>query len=1014
MTPGATFSRFFSQCSLALLLAASAVASSGQVNVRTLGGGRLAPTGPDSGFVDGDSLQASQFNQPGGLALDATGNLYVADTGNGAVRKLNVLNNRASTLLEGLDRPVALAANSRNELLVLTAGDGVVWKIDRFGTVSPQFEGLQDPGALAIDGSDKLYVTDASGRLFRINPSTGISTMLAEGLNAPAGLAVLGSGLVAVSESGANRIVFIHPDTGQRVTQIGSGTAGFRDGTFARAMFDQPEGIALAPNGSLVIADRGNHRVRLVGTDGGVTTLYGISPDRWEGPECLNCNPVILPGWFDGTAEFSEAREPVAVTVATDGTVYTSEAFYHLVREVTGSDLTAGGTGTDEEFDRPVELPVISPEWGYFPLGHNIRVINPNTNAFFQNGVYYTTDGTDPNTNSLQVTLSEGVGTIPWRETLRDLRSLRLRAFVGGQFSEVTGGRASPVNEIGITRNLTAGPGSTMVVPISVTLRESTLLQSLQFRVEIAPTTPGTPEISKQLRALPISGQDFIPVVTSSRSEGVSRLSALPYSAGLARGLAITFIGTNANFSVSEQAVVSMLAVPIPESARIGDRYTISLLSPSGTSDGAQASVTLQPMPNREIVVASVRYDVGDSSPASWYQADVPSDQEPGFGFGDLRLDNSDVNNAFSAALGVRVPYLFTDLYDALDAYPPDSAGTVGGDGLIRFLDWQLILLRSLQLEPTAWSRSWIAGKRVPTDRPVALANSPASSLNSTTVGPGWIRDAVITSESASYVSTGVATEVPIYVTVHEGLRLAGLAFRATLSPNLDAPAISTPLEFVPSPGLPTPVQSLGLSPDVLLCGWPLAPNHAFDPPIEGKRLLGHIRFVVPVAARPGQSYTLRFANADGSPDLSTQYEFETRSASVWVRVPAPGPESVISDEWKSHFFGNPATVPDEEDADSDGRSNLEEYLAGTDPIRPDSQFRLEVTSGSAADGAVLLQWPTIPGRLYTLEQKTELESSDWTPVLQDFQGNGRMKQTRPPGGPDHSSFYRLLIKLEP
>jgi hypothetical protein len=263
-------------------------------------------------------------------------------------------------------------------------------------------------------------------------------------------------------------------------------------------------------------------------------------------------------------------------------------------------------------------------------------------------------------------------------------------------------------------------------------------------------------------------------------------------------------------------------------------------------------------------------------------------------------------------------------------------------------------------------------------------------------------------------VSTGVATEVPIYVTVHEGLRLAGLAFRATLSPNLDAPAISTPLEFVPSPGLPTPVQSLGLSPDVLLCGWPLAPNHAFDPPIEGKRLLGHIRFEVPVAARPGQSYTLRFANADGSPDLSTQYEFETRSASVWVRVPAPGPESVISDEWKSHFFGNPATVPDEEDADSDGRSNLEEYLAGTDPIRPDSQFRLEVTSGSAADGAVLLQWPTIPGRLYTLEQKTELESSDWTPVLQDFQGNGRMKQTRPPGGPDHSSFYRLLIKLEP
>ena len=72
--------------------------------------------------------------------------------------------------------------------------------------------------------------------------------------------------------------------------------------------------------------------------------------------------------------------------------------------------------------------------------------------------------------------------------------------------------------------------------------------------------------------------------------------------------------------------------------------------------------------------VTEARYLVGDSSPATWYNAaQIDANGILHRGFGDGVVDNSDVNIAFSAALGVRVPYLQTDLFDAMDAFPEDT-----------------------------------------------------------------------------------------------------------------------------------------------------------------------------------------------------------------------------------------------------------------------------------------------------------------------------------------------------
>ena len=1005
--PSQSFRRFLV---IGLALLACAANAFAQITVRTLGGGRTSPTGSDAGFVDGNTLQTSQFNAPFGAAVDAAGNIYIADRNNGSIRKLDVAGNRASTLIAGLDQPVALAFAENNDLYVLTQGDGLIRKLDRFGNVSFIRARLFSPTALAVADNNVLFVTESSG-VVRIDGTTDTQVTIKNGLGQASGIAVLDSGLIAVSDAGNHRILFLNPDNGSTVSQVGVGTAGFRNGSVANALFNQPHQLAKAPNGSLLVADRGNHRVRSIGTDGSVTTLYGIDPSLWEGPQCLTCNPIILPGWFDGPAEFAEAREPVGIAVSKDGKLYVTELFYHLVREITVPGLTAG-SGGGSGANNVVLPPIISPDSGYFPSGHQISVRNPNTNAFFSNAIYYTTDGSDPNTNSARLQLTNNFGVISWREAARDLTSLRIKAFVGANVSGIVSGRPAVLNEIGVTRPISGGPGSTVVVPLVVNLRPGDQLKSLQFRVEAKPELNSTPMVPELFRPLSISSNDFIRVVTSSESSGSSAFNAAAYTAGSTRGLALTFIGTNANVTVKNFAVVAMLAVPIPPTAPLGSRYTIQVLNPSGTSDGAEAAVTLSPMAPRTITVAEVSYLAGDSSPATWYNADQQS-----LGFGEGGLSNNDVNNAFAASLGARVPYPFSDLFNAMDVFPPDSSAGAGGDGLIRFLDWQITLERSLGLDSARWVRTWTTnGVRVA--RSVLAggsANLRAETLNAKSRNGTWRRQALVTAIPQENVQPGATVNMPIYASVASGYRLAGLAFRATISPEPSAPAVQRPVRFVGASGLPDPIQSTGSSPNVLLCGWPLVPTPSFNPALQNIRLLGYIQFTVPTTAQAGQCYTLRFANADGSPDLQTQYELESRPASVWVKSVAQHPPETISDEWRAYFFGSldAEAGTANSDPDHDGMTNLAEYMAGTNPNDAQSRLRFETATYNQAKRALVLRWLTAPGKTYRVEASPDIQTSNWSVIAAGIQGDGEFQEWAHENSTSSARFYRLRLDPE-
>lgn len=966
--------------------------ASAQVTVTTVGGGPITPEGPANGFINGPTLQESQFNHPAGCALDSLGFLYVADRDNGQVRRLDLPGDRAWTHLSGLSAPVALVFDGADNLYVACRGDGTVRKFDKFINPIAIHTGLGDLTAIALDGSTNVYVTSLTGTIQRITPSGQISTVF-NGLIQPRGIAIMDSGLLAVSEEHAIRLVDIATTTWHYLS--GTNAPGFTNGPAYLAKFDQPRQIAKAPNGSLVVADYANHRVRVVTTNGLTTTLYGVSPTNWVSD---------YPGWEDGSTDYVEAREPLGIAVDPKGVVYTTEGFYHIVRRVTGAGLeggTGGGPGGGDGGTNEVVVippPTFSPTSGYYPMGQRITVTSPFAD------VRYTLDGTTPTTNSLRLSMTNNQGIITWRETLKDLTALRLRVFNGTNASDVVGGVPSPRNEIGVTRDVQAGIGASAVVPVVMNLKPDQRLRSVQFRVEMAPN-PGTQTmIPDLLRVLPVSTNDFIRVVTTSDSAGSATFHSSSYRIGDARGVAISFIGTNANFTLERFGVVAMLSIPVPPQANVGDSYRIKVLEVSGTADGVEAPVEPELMTVRNLVVANLPYVVGDSALAGWYNAGD-------FGSGDLK--NNDVNHAFTASFGVRVPHPLSDLFNAMDAFPEDQPGQAGGDGQIRYLDWQLILQRSLRLQTDNWQRVWSpGGVRLPARH--ELPSSAAVPAESGTLLPGsvWARPALLGATAIERALPNTVVELPVYVRLAADATLAGMQFKATVAALGTSPDLVEAVQFVPEAGVPMPRSVDGLALNQVACAWNLGD---FDPPLAGDTVLGYLRVKLPVHAPIGRAYEVQFSYADGSPDLHTQYDFESLAASIWVHADAVAATPPVSIEWQTHFFGNPAAAPAAPgaDPDGDGEPNWAEYAAGTHPLDARSRLALEAQPADAtglSGAGFRLRWLSAPGKTYTVECTSELSNRDWNVVARDIPGTGAWLDLLDTNLQHPAQYYRLRL----
>lgn len=976
----------------------------------TLTGGPSQISPPYFGFEDGNTFSIAQFNVPSGIALNGSGNtLFVADRANNAIRKITDLGNTANsqtiTILgaaDGINSPIAVALDGAANLYVLNRGNGnngTIQQFDQFGDlIAVRAANLVNATALALDGSTNLYVTVNGNSVVRISPfATNTVGVIAAAGTSLRGITVLDNGLLALTDGGNHGILVLNPANGVATNFTGFNGVGDKFGTRANAKFNGPEMIAKAGGGFLVVADGGNHRVKVVDPLGTVTNLYGVASTHWY------TGPGAFPGWWDGTVCTTdqvgcpEGRQPFGVLVAGNGDVYSTETYYHLIRKSTSTGLTGpsgGGGGTNVV---TVVAPTITPNTGYFPMGRIITVNSPNPD------VHYTTDGTTPTQNSPTVPMNGNTGFIRWASATNDLTFLRVRAFIGTNASVTTSGQSATTNSVGVPAGLSdsllAGVGSKIVVPVVADLRTNDQVKSYIFRVEVTPNG-GAPMISDQFDALSVTSNDFIRVVTAAKEGAIGNFNVQPYSIGTTRGLSITAIGTNANMSFQFYGIVAMVAIPIPTTAQVGQTYSVSVLNSSATSDGGQTAVAFPPKPPMTIIVTNVPYTVGDSAVGGWYNAGD---------FGNRELDNADVNNAFYAATGLRIPYTFSDVYDSMDAWPQDDFEFLGGDGELTFLDWQVTLQRALRLDPSNWQRAWSFGGDRTNASTTLVPGGVSDSAAESFVGSPWHRAALVGARPVGNVNPGALVSVPVYLRTDSSTRVKGFQFRCMITPDNGGPSLLASPSFVSAAGVGGPTQGSS-QPNDLACGWSLDTVN-FGP--HGSNYLGTVRFTMPLNAALGHTYTISFANAGGALNLQTPYNFETKQASIAVGVPAAPVTDITSDEWKTYFFGS-TTAPEAApglDGDQDGVPNWSEYIAGTSPTDINSRLHFDSTSSQVVNNQrqVNLSWLSAPGKTYEILGGSTPGSANGS-VLGTVIGDGTVKQFTDTN-PGSSRFYRLRVQ---
>ena len=959
------------------------------------------------------------FNSPAGIALNSSGSLlFIADYNNNVIEELNLANNQTIDYLDssrGILNPVDVALDGSDNLYVLnqgTGGNGSILKFDIFGnTILTNAAGLANPTAMTFDTSGNILVTELKGavQMFSAGGSNTIATVTNAGVQLQ-GIAIFNDGTLAVSDAGNHVIWQINPLS--KAVSLFTGqinSPGTNFGPTNLAKLNQPHRIAHATGDLLVTADSGNNRIVIVNRSGAITnSLNSTNATVWFG--------VTGDPYANSSPQFVPMVSPVGVAIGTGGGVFTSETYYNNIRELltTGLSLPGGGGGGGSGTNIVVLPPIMTPNSGYYPMGQTILVNSTVPEVF------YTTDGTDPTTNSTPVSITGNIGYIHWYSSTNDLTSLRVKSFLNGTNSSVTvSGQPAFYGTIGVPQyyttnssdftaantTLPAGIGSTVVIPVICNLATNEQIQSYQFRLEIAPLNNVNTPVILPLSIYPTN--DFVPLVTAAQGGSMASNTFATYTLGVTNGLVDFALGNGTHTLFHNYAVIALLEVQIPYTASEGDTYALNVLWPSATSDGYNTPVSLTSMPPMTILVTNIPYTVGDSASTfnTWYNAGT---------FGDSNLDNSDVNQAFDAASGMRLPYSFSDVFNAMDAYPPDTTGLAGGDGQIRFLDWITILNRSLRLDTNNWSREWSAGGNLinsTTSLVVshALSGPTAKSLIQTNSPWPWYRQVLLGAVSVGNASPNSTVYVPVYAKLAEGSSLSGLQFRAVVTPQNGAPALTTAPQLMPASGVNSPLLTHSFKAGETAFGWELG---SFNYASRSSNFLGWISFNVPTNAATGHSYQVMLLNADGAPSPTNQYDFETRSATVAVNTTAPS-TSICSDEWKIHFFGsttNPAAA-DNADPDGDGIPNWMEFLAGTDPTNPQSKLQLATPAITARKGQsqVSINWLTAPGRAYALQWNSNLIGGTWN-TLATVSGSGSVTNYPDLNPTVSTRYYRLFV----
>ena len=375
----------------------------------------LAGTPGVSGTSDGTG-SAAQFNNPSGVAVDSSGNVVVADTGNNTIRKITpsgqVITLAGSPGAFGyadgtgsgaqFGGPIGIAVDSSLNIYVSDAYSHTIRKVTSGGVVStlagsPYVSGFADgngsgalfnsPGGLAVDASGNLYVADTLNNTIRkVTPSGQVTTFAGSptvfgafdgnGLNAtfnlPGAVAVDGAGNVVVADTYNATLRMISPNRDVITLSGSTRTSGFSDGAGTVAKFNFPSGVAVDGNGNVYVADTGNHTIRKeVWTV--VSTVAGSAPK-------IGVPAAYIGYGFYVSTPYGAYNYPTGIAVDASGNVFSTDTQNQIILKngilFAGTILQRGnqdGTGSGAYFNFPQGIVIDS--------GTNLYVADTRNNS---------------------------------------------------------------------------------------------------------------------------------------------------------------------------------------------------------------------------------------------------------------------------------------------------------------------------------------------------------------------------------------------------------------------------------------------------------------------------------------------------------------------------------------------------------------------------------------------------------------------------------------------------------
>jgi uncharacterized protein (TIGR03437 family) len=355
-------------------------------HITTIAGNGFPGFGGDSG-----AARDAALNGPEGVALDASGNIYIADTQNYRVRRVavdgtiatvagvgngNVFGDNGNATAAGLVLPTSVAVDRLGNLYIADFGNSRIRVVSPAGTISTAVGSskgipladlenavsvvLNGPTGVAVDFAGNIYFTEGSigtgtglaqgdFRIWKVSPEivltvfagTGDASYSGDGaasasaqLNNPTALALDAEGNLYIADARNHRVRRVTPG-GVITTVAGNGNPGFSGdgGPAAKAQLSSPQGVAVDAAGYIVIADTGNSRIRKVAPDGTINSYIGNGNSSYFG---------------DGLRDFQASiNHPRGVAVDAGGAVYIADTLNNAVRKV-GTDgiiRTIAGTG---------------------------------------------------------------------------------------------------------------------------------------------------------------------------------------------------------------------------------------------------------------------------------------------------------------------------------------------------------------------------------------------------------------------------------------------------------------------------------------------------------------------------------------------------------------------------------------------------------------------------------------------------------------------------------------------